>query len=103
MSVFIEYPRSSSTNFTTRCRNVRFKPPPNARAASAKTQQWSAPPALWTFRRLDRPPDLLRLKWHIQVADAERAERVEHCVDHARCRTDRARLANALDPQRIER
>src|SRR4029077_4761732 len=52
---------------------------------------------------IHRAPDFFRLKRHVELRDAERTQRVEHRVDHAWRRADRAGLADALDPQRVER
>ena len=49
------------------------------------------------------PPDLLRRERQVESADAERLERVHDRVRDGRRRADRARLADALDPERIAR
>ena len=48
-------------------------------------------------------PDLLGRARHVEVADAEVRQRVDHGVLHRRGGPDGARLADALGPQRVER
>ena len=58
---------------------------------------------LASLRGLDGPPDGLRRVRHVEMSDAERAERVHDRVGHRGGARDRARLADALDPDRVDR
>src|SRR5215472_13168342 len=53
--------------------------------------------------RRQRAPDLLGRQRHVQVRDTEGRQRVDDGVQHRRRDADRARLADALDAQRIVR
>ena len=52
---------------------------------------------------LHRLPDARGLQRHLEVPDAEVAQRVDGGVDDGRGRGDRARLADALDAERVRR
>ena len=58
--------------------------------------RWRRPCAV-----LDGPPHPLRRARHLDVVDAEVADRVDDGVDHRRGGRDRAGLADALDAQRV--
>src|SRR5579864_1134695 len=53
-------------------------------------------------RLLDRPPDPLRRRRHVERLHAERCQGVEHGIHHGRQRAHRARLAGAFHAERIE-
>src|SRR5262245_14534542 len=50
-----------------------------------------------------RLPDALGPQRHVDVADLERVERVDHRVHHRRRRADGRRLADALGAERVDR
>src|SRR5437762_9773134 len=52
---------------------------------------------------LHHVPELVWSRGHVDVLDAERAERVADGVDHRRARGDGARLADALDAKLVGR
>ena len=54
-------------------------------------------------RRLDGAPDLLCGVWHVEVADAQRAERIDHRIRYGSGGCDRAGLADALDAEWVDR
>src|SRR5262249_22005731 len=54
-------------------------------------------------RGLYRSPDTLRGHWHLDMTHAQRAERVNHSVDHRLGRGDGAGLADALDAHWVRR
>src|SRR6056297_1214060 len=58
-------------------------------------------PAVSTRGVLDGPPDLLGGGGHVDVAHTEMAHGVDHGRLHGRGGPDRARLADALGPQRV--
>src|SRR5208282_1383609 len=53
------------------------------------------------LRVADRAPDFFGFVRHVDMADAERLERIEHGADNAWRRTDGSRLADAFDAQHV--
>src|SRR5256885_2594159 len=54
-------------------------------------------------RRADRFPDATGGERHVEVADAERRQRIHHGIGHRGSRGDGSRLAGSLDAERVHR
>ena len=89
-----------------RCRRRRQRggAATGAQGAGRRTPAAPARPAsAIRTRRGDRRPHPLGRAGHVDVADAEVDERVDHRVLHRRGGADRPRLADALGAERVER
>src|SRR6266511_726741 len=89
-------PRSTLFPYTTLFRSPR----PGWSAGRTRTLRGSW---LASLRRLDRPPDRLRRKWHVEVTDAEWRQRVDDRVGDGGRARDRARLPHPFYAERVLR
>src|SRR5579884_3163742 len=77
------------------------EPPERARPPRIGSKSIAA--SAFFLRLLDRAPDSLGLERQLDMLDAERPQRIEHCVGDAGIAGDRARLADTLGAERIDR